>query len=102
MKIDTLVTDYVTDTPGVLVRADACRPPVWPSEWPPAAHTPGIAPHMLVPLAMASADIFFGRLHPAPGARRDDGGLGSACVTMPMWHRQPQEAIARVSRVVRG
>ena len=101
-KTSTTDADYVTNTGGMLVRHATRMAPVWPSVPPPAAHTPGIASHMLVPLAMASADIFFGRVPPAPGARRDDGGLGAACVTMPMWHRQPQETIARVSRVVRG
>ena len=37
----TMDADYLTDTRGVLVRHAARRPPVWPSEPPPAAHTPG-------------------------------------------------------------
>ena len=55
--------------------------PEWPSEPPPAPHTPGISSHMLVSLAIASADHFFGRPPPALSAQRDDGGLGAVCVT---------------------
>ena len=98
----TMDGDYVTDAHSVLVACAARGAPEWPSEWPPAAHTPGIASHMCVPLAMASAGHCFGQPQPASSARRDDGGLGAVCVTTTMWPAGTQEAIARVSRVVRG
>ena len=95
-KTDTTDADYITDTHGVLVACAARGAPEWPSEPPPAAHTPGIAFHMLVPLAMASADHFFGRPQPASGARRDDGELVAVCVTTTMGPASTQEARTRV------
>ena len=102
LNTDTSDADYVTDTSGVLVACAARGAPEWPSKPPPAAQAPGIAPHTCVPLAIASADHFFGQPPPALGVRRDDGGLEAACVTTTVRHRQPQEPISRVSRVVRG
>ena len=62
-------------------RVRGVQAPVWPSEWPPAAHTPGIASHTCVPLAIPSAGHFFGWTLQALSARRDEGGLGAVCVT---------------------
>ena len=97
----TTDADYATDARGVLVRHAARRAPEWPSEPPPAHQAAGISSHLLVPLAIASADHFFGRLQPALGASRVEGELGVVCVTTTIWHRQPWVAIARGSRLVR-
>ena len=40
--------------------------------------------------------------HEQEGAQRVEGGLGAACVTRTTRHRQPQKAVVRVSRGVRG
>ena len=101
LNIDTRDGDYVTVTHGVLVRCTACKPLEWPSESPPAAQATGIAPLTCVPLAIASADHFFGQPTPAWRARRDDGGLEAACVKRTVRHRQPQEARSRAMRMLR-
>ena len=94
-KTDTTDADYITDTHGVLVACAARGAPEWPSVCPPATHTPGIASHVCLSLAMASADNFFGRLQPALGVQRDDGELVAACVTMTVRPVSTQEAISR-------
>ena len=95
-KTDTTDADYITDTHGVLVACAARGAPEWPSVSWGAPHTPGIASHTLVPLAIASADDFFGRLQPALGAQRDDGQLRAVCVTTTMRPASTQEAISRL------
>ena len=99
---DTMDPDDVTDARSVLAACAARGSPEWPSEWPPAAQDPGTASHTCVPLAISSADHFFGQPPPALGAQRVEGGLGAACVTRTTRHRQPQKAVVRVSRGVRG
>ena len=95
-NIDTMDTDYVTDTRGVLVACAARGAPEWPSVSWGAPHTPGIASHTLVPLAIASADDFFGRLQPALGVQRDDGQLRAVCVTTTMRPASTQQTISRL------
>ena len=101
LNIDTRDGDYVTVTHGVLVRCTARKPLEWPSESPPAAQATGMTTHTCVPLAMTSADIFLGRLHPASGAWRDEGEQSQVCVKTTVKHRQPQEARSRAMRMLR-
>ena len=100
-KITIRDGDYVTVTHGVLVRCTARKPLERPSETPLAAQATGITTHACVPPAMASADNFFGRLHPASGAWRDEGEQDQVCVITTVKHRQQQEARSRAMRMLR-